>query len=104
MLGGREESAMLPTTSSGQQTDAHNPSLQAPQAPSPRSTPRWLIILVFCLFAGTIAETFVTASTSPASILLHPYSVPFNVVFYGAFDLLAREIIVRRRAGLASVV
>ena len=27
--------------------------------------PKWLIIIVFCLFAGLISETFVTASTSP---------------------------------------
>jgi len=70
----------------------------------PHSSPRWLITLVFCVFAGTIAETFITASTSPTHILRDPLTVPFNIVFYGTFDLLAREIIVRRRAGLVSVL
>lgn len=95
---------MLPMPAQSQQRRDSYPPAKNPQVYSPRSMPRWLIILVFCLFAGTIAETFVTASTSPAYILLHPYSVPFNVLFYGAFDLLAREVIVRRRAGLASIM
>ena len=59
---------------------------------------------MFCLFAGLIAETFVTASTSPAHILRDPFIVPFNVVLYGTFDLVAREILVRRKAGLASAL
>jgi len=65
---------------------------------------KWLMIIVFCLFAGLIAETFMTASTAPVDFLLHPFIPPFNVLFYGTFDLLAREILVRRRAGLASIL
>lgn len=74
------------------------------EASEPQLKHRWLIIIVFCLFAGLIAETFLTASTSPMDFLLHPIIPPFNVVLYGAFDLLAREILVRRRAGLASAL
>ena len=68
------------------------------------TVPKWLIIFVFCLFAGLIAETFVTASTSPVHFLHEPFTIPFNVLFYGTFDLLAREILVRRRARLASAL
>lgn len=71
---------------------------------SNKTTPTWYVVLIFCVFAGLIAETFVTASTSPADFLFRPYIVPFNIVLYGTFDLLAREIIVRRRAGLASAL
>ncbi len=95
---------MFPATPSGQPTVAHLPGLPVEQAPTPRAMRRWLIIFVFCLFAGLIAETFVTDSTSPVHALLYPFSVPFNVLLYGTFDLLAREIIVRRRAGLASAL
>ena len=95
---------MLPTTPADQPTVAAQPGLPREQAPTLRALPNWLIILVFCVFAGLIAETFVTASTSPADILRRPFIVPFNIVLYGAFDLLAREIIVRRRAGLASAL
>lgn len=95
---------MFPTTPAGQQTVAAHPGPPAERAPRPRPLPRWLVILVFCVFAGLIAETFVTTSTSPVDILSRPYIVPFNIVLYGAFDLLAREILVRRRAGLASAL
>lgn len=99
---------MFPMTPAGQPTGqpmvAPLPGLPSKQVPPPRPTPTWLIILVFCLFAGLIAETFLTASTSPMDAVRHPFSVPFNVVLYGTFDLLAREILVRRRAGLASAL
>src|SRR5579863_3069383 len=95
---------MVPTTPASQRPIAPPASRSAAYAPAPRPLCKWLIILVFCLFAGLIAETFVTASTSPAHILMQPYIVPFNVVLYGSFDLLAREILVRRRAGLASAL
>ena len=95
---------MFPMTPSGQPTIARYPGLPSEQVPTLRPMRQWLIVLVFCLFAGLIAETFVTASTSPADFLSRPLIVPFNIVLYGTFDLVAREVIVRRRAGLASVV
>ncbi|HUY77891.1 MAG TPA: hypothetical protein VMV29_14055 [Ktedonobacterales bacterium] len=80
---------------------------QAPTIPAP-ATPRrerkWLVIVVFCLFAGLIPETIITSSTSPLKIVLNPLSLPFIALFYGTADLLVREIIVRRRVGLASVL
>ena len=83
------------------------PWAQAPTIPPP-TTPRrerkWLIIVVFCLFAGLIPETIITSSTSPLKMLLNPLSLPFIALFYGTADLLVREIIVRRRVGLASVL
>lgn len=95
---------MLPTMPPGQHMAAHPRGLPSEQAPAPHPKHTWLLILVFCLFAGLIAETFVTASTSPVHFLLNPFTIPFNIVFYGTFDLLAREILVRRHARLVRVV
>ena len=95
---------MLPTPPAGQQTIAYHPDLSSKTVPTLSTGRKWLIVVVFCVFAGLIAETFVTTSTSPMDFLTRPFIVPFNIVLYGAFDLLAREIFVRRRAGLASVL
>jgi len=104
--------APLPTPTDGYpQPWASAPTIpQSPAVPTsaprhaPRDAPRWLIIVVFCLFAGLIPETIVTSSTSPLKIVLNPLSLPFIALFYGTADLIIREIIVRRRAGLASVL
>ncbi len=95
---------MFPTTPTNQSIALSHPGPTSEPPPTQRPLPNWLIILVFCFFAGTISETFLTPSTSPTHILRDPYTLPFNIIFYGTFDLLAREIIVRRRAGLASVL
>ena len=78
------------------------PALPIPKAP--RHALRWLIIIVFCLFAGLIPETIVTSSTSPLKLVLNPLSLLFIALFYGTADLVIREIIVRRRAPLVSVL
>lgn len=90
-------------------TPQYDPLAAAPSAAGPAARParpprKWPIILVFCLFAGLIPETIVTSSTSPLKMLLNPVSLPFIALFYGTADLLIREIIVRRRVGLASVL
>ena len=80
---------MFSTTSADQYPVTVAAGLPAEQAPTPHPIRKWLVILVFCVFAGLIAETFVTSSSSPQHILLQPFIVPFNIVLYGAFDLLA---------------
>lgn len=80
------------------------PAATIPTPATPRPPRKWPIVIAFCLFAGLIPETIVTSSTSPLKILLNPLSLPFIALFYGTADLLVREIIVRRRVGLASVL
>ncbi len=72
--------------------------------PAPRMTPRWLVVLIACLFAALIPETLLTSSTSPARIVGNPFALVFIALFYGTADVLVRELIVRRHIGWAALL
>ena len=69
-----------------------------------RRAPRWLIVIVACLFAGLIPETVLTSSTSVLTIVVNPLSPVYLAIFYGTFMLLVREAIIRKPASWLSVL
>lgn len=85
-------------------TNPADPHVSAFEADSAEPAHKWLLVVVFCLFAGLIPETLFTSSTSPLRMVLNPISLPFISLFYGTAGLVIREVMLRRRAGLAGVL
>ncbi len=84
---------------------AQTPALEtSPVRPAARHTPRWLVVLLACIFAGLIPETVLTSATSVVKILTGPFSLVFISIYYGSAMLLLREWVIRRPASWFSVV
>ena len=75
-----------------------------PATSARQHTPRWLVIIVACIFAAIIPETVLTSSTSVLKIIVNPASVVYLSIFYGTAMLIIREAIIRRPASWLSVV
>ncbi len=81
------------------------PALEtSPARPASRQIPRWLAIILACIFAGLIPETVLTSSTSVVKILAEPITLVFISIYYGSAMLLFREWVIRRPASWVSVV